>query len=180
MGRAAARTRFSSPDRAGRAAGHVVMSAAAAALRERSETESALALVEPAKPLDVVDQLAQLVVDVVALVGEPVDPALIAPAALVLRSEGLVDLPGVTFGCNYDLDVLSFELSRGFTRGIDAGSLLLRARRVSVNADMPRTAADGRKAARASELFGLDRRESMRVARHYLLRDAADRSSDTA
>ena len=46
------------------------------------------------------------------------------PAAFILSRAGALDLDdGVSFGCNYDLDVLSFELQRGYVRAIDCGLL---------------------------------------------------------
>lgn len=146
---------------------------AIAALHQSTAAETVLASIEQVAYVDRADQLAQRVVAVAALVDEPVDPSAIAPAALVLRAEGLVDLPGITFGCNYDLDVLSFELSRGYTRAIDAGWLTLRSRRVSVNPSFAR-GANSEACDRARELFALGRPELMRAARHHLLREAAD------
>ena len=117
------------------------------------------------------DDLAALVVDVVALANAPVDPALIAPAALILREERLVALPQVTFGCNYNLDVLSFELSRGFTRAVDTGALVLEARCVRSGNYASPTPASEQARDRARQLFSLGRAELMVAARHHLLRD---------
>jgi len=147
---------------------------ATAQLAERSVAEQGLTLVEQ---IDPINRLAQSVVGVVALAGTPVDSSAIAPAALILRDEGFVDLPGVTFGCNYDLGVLSFELSRGYTRAIDAGWLKLRARKVSANPNAKPRTMTGAASARAAELFALEGRELMRLARHHLLRDDADAGS---
>lgn len=61
--------------------------------------------------------------ELIAWLSDPVEmerlhylPSSLTPAALVLSSEGLIDCPQVTFGCNYDLDVRSFELRRGYAR----------------------------------------------------------------
>jgi len=134
----------------------------------RHEDELTLGHVEPA------DQHAQLIVALVALVDGPVDPSALVPAALVLSCEGFVSLPGVTFGCNYDLDVRSFELRQGYARAIDGGRLTLHSRKISVNPNFRPHPADAEARARATELFSLERRELMRLARHHLLRDAAD------
>ena len=155
----------------GRPAEDTVMTASAA-VREPAEAPAGLTLIErPEQPNDP-DLFAQLVVGVVALVGSPVNPSLIAPAALVLRSEGLVDLPGVTFGCNYDLAVRSFELERGYVRAIDSGWLRLRLGEVRVHSRVVPSSVDGKAAARAAELFALPKEELQRAARHHLLRDA--------
>jgi hypothetical protein len=144
------------------------MSAAATVL-QTSTYERELASVQDG---DRADQLGRLVVGIVALVEGQVDPSTIVPAALVLAGEGLVDLPGVTFGCNYDLDVRSFELRRGYARAIDAGWLTLRSRKVSVNPNFAPAPATTAARARATELCSLRPRELMGIARHHLLHDA--------
>jgi len=118
----------------------------------------------------------------VGLASDPVDPACIPPAALVLKCEGHIDLPGITFGSSYELDVRSIELDRGLASAVDAGLLTIRAGKVTLTAHgagtldraamphVPRAAARTR--GRADELFALDTDELERVARHYLLCDA--------
>lgn len=131
-----------------------------------------LALVDDAAtPPLTADDLAALVVDVVELADAPVDPALIAPTALVLREERLMAFPEVTFGCNYNLDVLSFELSRGFTRAVDTGALVLESRRVRCGKYASSRLASEQAHERAQQLFALGRAELMVAARHHLLRD---------
>jgi hypothetical protein len=127
----------------------------------------------PAQTAPSPDELAALVVDLVALANGPVDPALIAPAALMLREEGLMALPEVTFGCNYNLDVLSFELSRGFTRAVDGGALVLKSGRVSCSSYASPTPASADARKRSQELLALTRMELMVAARHHLLREPA-------
>lgn len=153
---------------------------ASAPLCATRDSERTLALVEPDRvPVDDpgvggVDQLARLVVEILALAEGPVDPSVLTPAALVLSREGLIDCPQVTFGCNYDLDVRSFELRRGYARAVDAGWLTLRSRKVSVNPNFQPRRANAAARARATELYSLGRSELMRSARHHLLREAAD------
>src|SRR5579862_8495862 len=101
----AAKTGAGSPGPSNTAEERRTVMTASAAVREPVEATAGLTLVERPERLNDRDLFAQLVVDVVALVGSPLNPSLIAPTALILSSEGLVELPGVTFGCNYDLDV---------------------------------------------------------------------------
>ena len=145
---------------------------ASAAVREPVEASAALALAHPQERSDDPDLFAQFVVDVVALAGSPVNPSLIAPAALMLRAEQLDDLPCITFGCNYDLDVRSFELERGYVRAIDSGWLTLRLSEVRVHPRVASSRVDGDATARAAELFALPKEELHRAARHHLLHDA--------
>lgn len=142
--------------------------------------ETSLTLVEQPQSSDPADQFAQLVVQLVALAVTPVDPTLITPVALVLRDEHLIDLPDVTFGCNYELDVRSFELDRGYVRAVDAGWLTLRSGEVRVNPQSASPGLDPDVSTRARELIALERRELIRVARHHLLRDADAQPGRTA
>jgi hypothetical protein len=151
----------------------------AAALLERARPLPSLALLDGVSSGDEADAFAGVVVHVVALAGTPVDPALIAPAALVLRDEHLVELSAVSFGCNYDLDVRSFELERGYVRAVDAGWLKLRRGEVSPRPGY-KTELDAPAAGRARELFALGRKELTCLARHHLLRDAEDRPDQAA
>ncbi len=136
-------------------------------------TETLLASVEQ-QSSDPADRFARLVVQLVALADASVDPALITPAALILRDEDLIDLPDVTFGCNYELDVRSFELDRGYVRAIDAGWLKLRSGEVRVNSHFASPDMSCGASARARDLFALRRREIVRIARHHLLRASDD------
>lgn len=128
-------------------------------------------------PGSTADQLAELVAGLVSLVDAPVDPKLINPAALVLQAEDLLDLTGVTFGCNYELDIRSIELDRGYVRAIDAGWLKLRRGTVTASARFSQTRLAGsaqQAGARGRELFALDGDALSQIARHHLLRDAAN------
>lgn len=108
----------------------------------------------------------------VALAGAPVDPAFVAPAALILKAEGLVDLPAVSFGSNYDLDVRSIELDRGLVDALDSGWVRVRDGKVSATELVTPPAAAEPAQARAQELFALDAEKLTRAARHHLLRGA--------
>lgn len=118
------------------------------------------------------DLPARTYVGLVALAGVPVDPARVPPAALILKAEGLVDLPAISFGSNYDLDVRSIELERGLVDALDSGWIRVRNGRVSATelATPPLTSEAAR--ARAQKLFALGAEELTRYARHHLLRDA--------
>jgi len=143
---------------------------ATAQLLELKSATSAIALVadDHVAPCDVP---ARTYAGLVALAGAPVDPARVSPAALILKAEGLVNLPAISFGSNYDLDVRSIELDRGLVNALDCGWLHIRDGRVSatelVTPPLTREAAR----ARAQELFALGAEELMRAARHHLLRE---------
>jgi hypothetical protein len=109
----------------------------------------------------------------VALTGGSVDPALVAPAALILKAEELVELPEISFGSNYDLDVRSNELDRGLVDALDAGWLRVRDARVSATELVPPPLSTEALRARAQELFALGAEELTRAARHHLLRERA-------
>jgi hypothetical protein len=121
---------------------------------------------------DPVDRFARLVVDIVDLAGAPVDPALIEPVALLLNTEGHLDLPNVTFGSNYDLDVRSRELERGYVRAIDSGWLRLRSGQVEANPRFTSVTRSPDAAKLARYLFAAARDQLMSKARHHLLRAA--------
>lgn len=144
------------------------------------DRRASLTLVEELKSPDRADRFAELVVQLVALAGRPVDPTVIAAAALVLRGEHLAELPRVTFGCNYDLDIRSFELERGLVRAINAGWLTLRSGKVHLHQQLPTPDMDPDASAEARELFALERRELIRIARHHLLREADDQPGRAA
>lgn len=150
--------------------------AAVTLLRDLRGSSASLTLVEDLENGEA-DGFAQLVAHLVALAGGPVEPALIASAALILRDEHLLELPRVTFGCNYDLDVRSFELEQGYVRALNAGWLKLRLRKVTAKSK-PRhvEVCNSPASARAQELFALGREELVRLARHHLLRESEDRS----
>lgn len=153
---------------------------AIAAVNEIPAADDPLVLVEQRESSDPADRFGQLVVHLVALANGPVDPMRVTPAALLLRDEHLIDLPDVTFGCNYELDVRSFELDQGYVRAIDAGWLILRGGELRVNPHFALPDLDSNVLARAGDLFALERRDLIRVARHHLLRDADDRAGETA
>jgi hypothetical protein len=144
------------------------------------DRRASLTLVDELKSPDQEDRFAELVVQLVALAGRPVDPSLIAAGALVLRAEHLAKLPRVTFGCNYDLDIRSFELERGLVRAINAGWLTLRSGKVQVHQPLPKPDLDSDTSAEARKLFALERRELIRIARHHLLREADDQPGRAA
>jgi hypothetical protein len=115
------------------------------------------------------------VVKLVALSHEAVDPSAIVPAAFILSREGLLQVDEVTFGSNYDLDVRSFELERGYARAVDGGWLILRSQKVAANRGLLSESGDGTASTRAAELFSLPSEQLMRMARHYLLDERGDR-----
>lgn len=117
---------------------------------------------------------AQIVTALVALAAAPLSPELITPAALILKAEGFVDLPAITFGATYSLNIRSYELDSGYARALDSGRLKLRYGKVSVNEHFSPAPAPDEVRTRANELFSLTERELMRVGRHHLLREAKD------
>src|ERR1700719_885134 len=80
------------------------------------------------------DTLAFLVVQLLRLAGGSVEAVALEPAALVLSREGLLDCTGVTYGCDYDLEIRSFDLRRGYVRALDAGSIVSDGRLISLSA----------------------------------------------
>jgi hypothetical protein len=160
-------------------AGEGGLMTASAGLEKKRSRRPKLELVE--NGTSVVDQYSELVTNLVSLSPTPVDPTMIAPAALILQEEGLVAMPKVTFGCNYELDVRSIELDRGYVRAMDSGWLRLHHGRVSVSERFSRAHAIRRTPqadARALELFSLERDDLTQIARHHLLRDAVSRTRD--
>lgn len=152
----------------------------AAELHDVVAIDTSLVLIDRPKCTDAADQLGQLVVQLVALAGAPVDPTHITPAALVLRGEDLIDLPHVTFGCNYELDVRSIELDRGYVRAVDSGWLTLRSGEVQVDPEVAPPYVNSDASTRAREVFALERQELIRAARHHLFREADDRTGRSA
>lgn len=151
-------------------AGGAVMTATAELFELKAPSATALVA---GKHVGSRDLPARTYAGLVALTGGPVDPALVAPAALILKAEGLVDLPAISFGSNYDLDVCSIELDRGLVDALDAGWLRVRDARVTATELVPPPLATEAVRARAQELFALSAEELTRAARHHLLRERA-------
>src|SRR4051812_8812186 len=114
-----------------------------------------LTLVVKNEYVDDRDLPARTYVALVALARDSVDPTRVIPAALILKAEGHVELPTITFGSNYELDVRSIELDRGLVDALDAGWLSLRGGKLTVtqHAAAPAAADDVRE--RAQRLFDL-------------------------
>src|SRR4051812_21176961 len=82
----------------------------ALALQDDVEVDEGRGLVAVPSRRKRATRFGEIVVQLVGMSEVPVDPAWISPVALVLREEGLIQLPEVTFGSNYDLDVRSLEI----------------------------------------------------------------------
>lgn len=120
---------------------------------------------------DRTSDLARIVVKIVQMAGCPVDPDLLDPVALILQRACLIKADGVTFGCDYDLNVRSIELARGYIHAIDVSWLRREKQMVTVSphARMPLAAIDARASEFARELFSLDRATLLARARPLLL-----------
>jgi hypothetical protein len=124
----------------------------------------------PTAPREGPDALAALVVDLVHLAGGRVASAAFEPVALLLMRAGVVDGEGVTFGCDYDLNIRSRELRRGFVRAIDCGKLVANSDEMWLGVESSgRPDADREALLLARELFALPRPELERRARRQLL-----------
>ena len=146
------------------------MNAPAAFLRGLSEHET----IASEEAVSSAEKQGGAFTSIVALARGPVIPDLVGTVALILKWEGRVEIPTVTFGSNYELSVRSLELERGFADALDYGWIELSGGKVSVRAYFaPPAASDGVRD-RADELFALSKPELTRMARHYLLREAAD------
>lgn len=119
------------------------------------------------------EELAAVVVQLVRLAGGRVRSSAFEPAALLLVREGVLDGSGVTFGCDYDLNIRSRELRRGYVRAVDSGDLMTSIDEIWLSRDQTEMAdqleADSERAALAREVFALPRAELVRRARHLLL-----------
>jgi hypothetical protein len=117
------------------------------------------------------DTYAGIVATVVELVGAPADPLLINPLALILVREGLIDADGVTFGCDYDLNIRSIELERGYASAVNRGWLTRKKRLVSlsVHQGIERVSAGASARQRIGELVALGRADLEARARRLLL-----------
>jgi len=118
------------------------------------------------------DRLASTLVDLVRLAGGRVPTWAFEPAALVLVRAGALDGKSLTFGCDYDLHVLSRELRRGYIHAVDSGRLTSDGNEVwlgplSLSSEEAATAQGGTPLART--IFGLSRDELERRARQLLL-----------
>ena len=123
-------------------------------------------------PADEREELAQQVMRIVALAGGSIDPNLIDAAALVLARRGLIDCPGVTFGCNYDLTIRSNELRDGYARAVSGNRLLPQRGQIRLRDDLlaPSLAAVSDIDEQAvQDVFALSREELERQGRLLLL-----------
>jgi hypothetical protein len=110
----------------------------------------------------------------VHLVGGRIETWAFEPCALVLAREGALDADGVSFGCDYDLNIRSRELRRGYVRAVDTGRLVANGREILLGrrpaaAELPPDDADEDAVAVARSLVELPRDELERRARHLLL-----------
>lgn len=69
------------------------------------------------------EAFATVVLQLVHLAGGRLDARVFEPAALLLTKAGVLDGATITFGCDYELNVLSRELRRGYVHALDAGRL---------------------------------------------------------
>lgn len=117
------------------------------------------------------DRFGRIVVEIVQLAADAANPDLIAPVGLILSRAGLIAAEGVTFGCDYGLNVRSIELARGYVHARSMSWLRLRGGRVHVTEAAPPASRELDEAAAtlAAELFRLDRKTLQGQARPLLL-----------
>lgn len=122
---------------------------------------------------DEVDEarFAQIVCEIVRLVGQPANPDLLDPAALILSRAELISADDVTFGCDYNLNVKSIELAEGYVYACSMNWLYSERGHVTVSEVAPISPAEPSEKARqlAAELFSLDRPALHERARPLLL-----------
>jgi len=122
---------------------------------------------------DPAGELAARVLELVCLAGGRVASFAFEPAALLLVRGGILDGDGLTFGSDYDLNVRSRELRRGYVLAVDSGKLLTNSREMWLRRDDADSAdprdVDSEGCVFAREVFGLPREELARRARRLLL-----------
>jgi hypothetical protein len=131
-------------------------------------------LIAAPKGADQADVYASLAVRLVHLVGGRIETWAFEPCALVLAREGAFDSDGVSFGCDYDLNIRSRELRRGYVRAVDTGRLVANGREICLGrrptaAELPSDDAYEEAVAIARSVVDLPRDELERRARHLLL-----------
>jgi len=124
--------------------------------------------------VDQADGFASLVVRLVHLAGGRIETWAFETVALVLVREGALDAAGVSFGCDYDLNIRSRELRRGYVRAVDIGWLIANGRemwlgREPAGTERPADETREEAAAIARSVLELPRAELERCARHLLL-----------
>ena len=119
------------------------------------------------------EQRGRTYISIVGLARGPVIPECVSTVALILKWERRNEIPAVTFGSNYELSVRSLELERGFADALDYGWIELSGGRVAVRPQFVPPDAPDDVRDRADELFSLSRADLTRMARPYLLREAA-------
>jgi hypothetical protein len=116
------------------------------------------------------EELAALVVELVRLAGGRLASADFEPVALLLVRAGVLDGDGLTFGSDYDLNIRSRELRRGYVLAVDSGKLLTNSREMWLgHDDVDLRQTDSEAVVFAREVFGLPREELVRQARRLLL-----------
>lgn len=123
---------------------------------------------------DEAEAYASLAVRLVYLVGGRIETWAFEPCALVLTREGALDPEGISFGCDYDLNIRSRELRRGYVRAVDTGRLMGNGREIWLGrepaaAELPIDDAGEAAVAIAHSLVELPRDELERRARNLLL-----------
>jgi hypothetical protein len=131
-------------------------------------------LIAAPKSADQADAYASLAVRLVYLVGGRIETWAFEPCALVLAREGALDSDGISFGCDYDLNIRSRELRRGYVRAVDTGLLMGNGREIWLGreptaAELPIDDAGEDAVAIAHSLVELPRDELERRARNLLL-----------
>jgi hypothetical protein len=116
------------------------------------------------------EELAALVVELVRLAGGRLASSDFEPVALLLVRAGILDGDGLSFGSDYDLNIRSRELRRGYVLAVDSGKLLTNSREMWLSSDdVDLRQTDSEAVVFAREVFGLPREELMRQARQLLL-----------